>query len=883
MEAMGVKKRIGKLEHQEVGNRPMKQILITGARQHNLKNISLALPHQQLIVITGVSGSGKSSLAFDTLFAEGQRRYLESLSTQARQFLQNLDRPQVTSIEGLCPAIAIEQKPLPRNPRSTVGTITEIHDFLRVLYARLGTVLCSACGHMIRSHTIPQMVDEVLAWPDGSRLWVLAPLGSVNAGRLPRLLSGLMRDGFVRIRIDGRISPLEELRKLPRQPSYQVDVVVDRLVLSRERTQRLAESLETAAHRSDGWVTVLQEGGDKQRFTERFRCVDCGWEATAPTLSLFSFNHPAGACPQCKGLGMLSEDAIPNGAGRHGAEHQGDDSPAQPGWIPQGTSPCPVCKGARLNRQAQAVTLGGLAIHQLSALSIVKLQDWLVNLELPGPRREIGSRVLEEISRRLQTLIELGLSYLSLDRPANSLSGGEAQRIRLTHQISTCLAGVLYVLDEPSIGLHARDHARLLEIMKRLRDAGNTVVVVEHDPATIREADYVVDMGPGAGEQGGDVLYAGPTSGLLQHPTSLTGQYLSGRLHYPVPRQRRVANGAWLRLVGARGHNLKNVTVAFPIGCITCVTGVSGSGKSSLVLRTLYAALAQRLYGASLRPLRHDRIEGHDSLQRIAHVDQSSLDRTPRSNPATYTGIFTLVRQLYAQIPEARARGYRASRFSFNLKGGRCEVCKGDGTQRLDMHFLPPVSVTCPACHGTRFRRETLEIHFKGKSIADVLDLTIQQASTFFENISEIHRRLAVLQEVGLGYMRLGQHATEISGGEAQRIKLARELGRRESGNTLYVLDEPTTGLHVADISRLLHVLQRLAERGNTIIIIEHHLEVIKAADHVIDMGPEGGDEGGRVVVCGTPEAVACSQSSMTGRYLRPHLQAAGVAGNGGS
>jgi excinuclease ABC subunit A len=855
----------------------MEQILITGARQHNLKNVSLALPHRKLIVITGVSGSGKSSLAFDTLFAEGQRRYLEALSTQARQYLQNLDRPLVTSIEGLCPAIAIEQKPLTGNPRSTVGTITEIHDFLRVLYARLGKVSCATCGRLIRSHTIPEMVDEVLAWPDGSRLLILAPLGSVSAGRLPRMIMELVRDGFVRVRIDGRVAALEEVRTLPRQSSYQVDVVVDRLVLNHERTQRLAESLETAAHRSDGWVTVLQDGGDERRFTEKFRCVECGEEATAPNLSLFSFNHPAGACPECKGLGFLSEDADPAGASDREVEDQGRGPTAPPGWIPQGAVPCPACRGARLNSRARAVILDGLAIHQLSALSVIKLQNWVSNLELAGPRQQIGSSVLEEINRRLKTLMELGLSYLSLDRPANSLSGGEAQRIRLTHQISTFLSGVLYVLDEPSIGLHARDHVRLLEILKRLRDAGNTVVIVEHDLATIREADYVVDMGPGAGEQGGEVLYAGPTSGILQHPTSLTGQYLSGGLHLPTSSRRSAADGASLRLVGARGHNLKNVTVDFPIGCITCVTGVSGSGKSSLVLRTLYAGLAQRLYRAAVAPLPHEGIEGVDSLQRIAHVDQSLLDRTPRSNPATYTGIFTLVRQLFAQIPEARARGYRSSRFSFNIKGGRCEVCKGNGTHQLDMHFLPSVSVTCPACHGTRFRRETLEVHFKGKSIADVLNLTVQQALDFFENIPEIQRRLAVLQEVGLGYLRLGQPATEMSGGETQRIKLARELARRESGGTLFVLDEPTTGLHVADISRLLHVLRRLVERGNTIIVIEHHLEVIKAADHVIDMGPEGGNEGGRVVACGTPEQIADSPLSVTGRCLRPYLQFAGI------
>ncbi len=848
----------------------MKQILIKGARQHNLKNITVALPHEQLIVITGVSGSGKSSLAFDTLFAEGQWRYLESLSTQARQFLQQLDRPLVDSIEGLRPAIAIEQKPLPRNSRSTVGTITEIYDFLRVLYTRLGTVHCSNCGQIIQAHTVQQMVDRMLVWPDGSRLWVLAPLGVVNTTSLPRLLKSIRRDGFVRVRIDGQISSLEEIPSLPRQPSYQVDVVVDRLILNRESTQRLAESLEIAAHHSNGRVTVLREGGEEQRFTEKFCCLHCGRDAAAPTLSLFSFNHPTGACPQCKGMGVIADDASAYDTIPGNGATSADQPMTQLGWLSSAGGLCPGCGGGRLNRQAQAVTVGGLTIDSLSALPVADLHAWLANLQLPTSQREIGVRVLDEIARRLQTLIELGLPYVSLDRPTNTLSGGEAQRIRLTHQISSHLSGVLYVLDEPSTGLHPRDHARLMEILRRLRDAGNTVLVVEHDADTIRQADFVVDMGLGAGEKGGEVIYAGPAPGLLQHPTSLTGQYLTGQLRLPVSKARTLSDHAWLRVAGARGHNLKDVTAAFPVGCITCVTGVSGSGKSSLVLQTLYAALAQRLHRAALTPLPHTGIDGADSLARVVHIDQSALERSPRSNPATYTGAFAIIRQLYAQVPEARARGYRASRFSFNVKGGRCETCKGDGVQRLDMHFLPPVTVTCPVCHGTRFRRETLEVHFKGKSIADILNLTIQQASAFFENLPEIHRRLAVMQEVGLGYMRLGQPATQISGGEAQRIKLARELGRRETGTTLYVLDEPTTGLHLADIHLLLHVLQRLSERGNTIIVIEHHLEIIRVADYVIDLGPGGGNDGGSLVACGTPQEVAHSPNSITGQFLRP-------------
>jgi excinuclease ABC subunit A len=851
----------------------MKHIVITGARQHNLKNVSLSLPHQQLIVITGVSGSGKSSLAFDTLFAEGQRRYLESLSTHARQFLQQLDRPQVDRIDGLCPAIAIEQKPLQRNPRSTVGTITEIYDFLRVLYTRLGTVHCSRCGHVVRAHTIAQMVEEVLAWHEGSRLWVLSPQGAVEAAKLKRVLNAIARDGYVRVRIDGRITPLEEIPKLPRQESYALDVVVDRLILNRANSQRLGESLELATHRGQGLVAILQEGGDEKLFTEKHRCLHCGHEATELTVSLFSFNHPTGACPQCKGLGTVAETDSRGDHDKLADRASSGGTRVTPPRFPRVNAPCPFCKGGRLNQQAQAVTFGGLAIHQVCALPVTAVLEWIEGMDLTLTQSEIASRVFEEITGRLKTLAELGLPYLSLDRPANTLSGGEAQRIRLTHQISSQLSGVLYVLDEPSIGLHPRDHARLLHIMKRLRDAGNTVVIVEHDPATIRQADYVVDMGPGAGELGGEIIYAGSPAGLLEDPSSSTGRYLSGRVQLPLPRERRGADSGWLQLLGARGHNLKNVTVAFPLGAISCVTGVSGSGKSSLVLQTLYPALAHRLYRASASGLPYDRIDGAEPLQRVAHIDQSPLDRTPRSNPATYTGTFSLIRQLFAQLPEARARGYRANRFSFNIKGGRCETCKGDGIQRIEMYFLPPVSVICPVCHGARFRRETLEIQFKGQSIADVLNMTIQQAYSFFQNLPEIRRRLDVLQEAGLGYLRLGQPATQISGGEAQRIKLGRELGRRERGSTLYILDEPTTGLHLADIDRLLHVLQRLAERGNTVIIIEHHLEIIKAADYVVDLGPDGGEKGGLVVACGTPEEVARSAGSITGRYLLEHLQ----------
>jgi excinuclease ABC subunit A len=850
----------------------MDHIFISGARQHNLKNVSLELPHNKLIVITGVSGSGKSSLAFDTLFAEGQRRYLESLSTHARQFLQQLDRPDVDFIEGLNPAIAIEQKGLTKNPRSTVGTLTEIYDYLRLLFARLGTVHCPKCGLAVRAYTIVQMMDEILLWPSDSRLWVLAPLGEVTAERLPKLMGKLSRDGFLRVRIDGMLISLDTPLRLPRRPAYRVEVVVDRLVLNPEKLQRLSESLELGARLGQGMVSVSQEQGVERHFTEQFRCLNCNLEMAQPTLSLFSFNHPAGACPHCKGLGIAEEgtsklarkasaESMAAAAGLPGSERS-----------PTAGSVCPGCQGSRLNEQARSVKFGGLAIHQVSGLSIEELQDWITTVELAPAQKEIASRALAEVIKRVRTMLELGLSYLSLDRAGNSLSGGEAQRIRLTNQISTQLSGVLYVLDEPSIGLHVRDHQRLLDILLRLRDAGNTVVVVEHDPITMMQADYVVDMGPGAGLLGGEVIFAGAPAELLQHPHSTTALYLSGRKQIPLPTRRKPAEHGWLRLSGARGHNLKGVDAAFPLGCITTVTGVSGSGKSTLILQTLFCALSQQLQRSLQSPLPFDSLEGQELVNKIIHIDQTPLDRTPRSNPATYTGILSLIRNLYAQLPESRARGYHPNRFSFNVKGGRCEVCKGEGRQRIDMQFLPAVHVTCPACQGSRYRQETLEILYKGQSIADVLAMTVHQATSFFENIPEILRKLAMLQEVGLGYLALGQPATQLSGGEAQRIKLARELSRKSTGMTVYILDEPTTGLHFEDIQRLLHVLQRLANLGNTIIIIEHNLDVIKSADYVVDLGPEGGDAGGYVVTSGTLEEVMQAPTSYTGQYLRRHL-----------
>jgi excinuclease ABC subunit A len=846
----------------------MDHITISGASQHNLKNISLRLPHNQMIVFTGVSGSGKSTLAFDTLFAEGQRRYLESLTPYARQFFQQLDRPLVEAIGGLCPALAIEHKSLPRNPRSTVGTLTDIHDYLRLLYAHLGTVHCPECDQPVRTHTITQMIEELKRWPDGSRLWILAPLGTIPNAQLPHLFSRIARNGFLRVRIDGVLAALDPPPSLPRRSSYQVEVVVDRLILQMDKSRRLSEALELGSRIGQGRVVVLREQATEISFSEKFQCLNCGIELSKPTISLFSFNHPSGSCSTCRGLGYVSEDHDRNAVGEQqigqtdiGNEAQHPEKPV-----------CPACQGTRLNDKARTVKIDGLSIDQLSGLALSETHEWLSSLNLSPGEQEIADRPRKEAISRLRALQELGLSYLSLDRSSDTLSGGEAQRIRLIHQISTQLSGVLYVIDEPSVGLHARDHQRLLQMFFRLRDTGNTVLIVEHDPFTIMRADYVVDMGPGSGALGGEVIFAGPPEELLRHPTSLTGLYLSGQRRIPVLSHRVPFTRGALRLTGARGQNLKNITVEFPLGCITCISGVSGAGKSSLVFDTLHRALRQRLHRTKSPPLPFDHLQGMEFINKVMHMGQTLLDRTPRSNLATYIGLFALIRGLYAQVPEAKARGYQPERFSFNVKGGRCEVCKGLGQQRIDMHFLPSVHITCNACQGTRYRSETLDITYKGKTIADVLTMTVHQAHGFFENVPQMRQKLAMLQEVGLGYVTLGQPATTLSGGEAQRVRLARELSRKATGMTLYILDEPTMGLHLEDIQRLLHVLHRLADDGNTVLIIEHNLEVLKSADYLIDLGPEGGTGGGFVVACGTPEQVMQAPDSLTGWYLKQKL-----------
>jgi excinuclease ABC subunit A len=936
-------------------------IRIRGARSHNLKNLSLDLPRDRLIVITGLSGSGKSSLAFDTLYAEGQRRYVESLSAYARQFLEQMDKPDVDSIDGLSPAVAIEQKGLGRNPRSTVGTVTEVYDFLRLLYARAGEPYCFRCGEAIGAQTIPEVVDRLLELPEGTRIQVLAPVVRGRKGELRRELQDLRRGGFVRARVDGEVQDLAEEISLPKNQPHTIEVVVDRLVLKPGVERRLADSLEVAFRygAESCRVVVAREGGgqDEIVFSQRFACADCG--VSFPELSprLFSFNSPYGACAECGGLGAHSHfdpdlvvpderlslrqgaiapwgrkpspfhlsllaalgrglgfdldtafgdlpaqarQAILAGTGsreiefvherggkrfaftrpfegvlgmlekrRREAIGAGDDEDLS-AYL--GSRPCPACEGSRLRPEARHVRIGGRPIIDVTSLSVGDALGFFRELALPSHKREIARRLLEEIVARLGFLCEVGLQYLTLDRPALTLSGGEGQRLRLATQIGSSLVGVLYVLDEPSIGLHPRDNARLIAILERLRDLGNTVVVVEHDRDTILAADHVVDMGPGAGEHGGRVVAEGPPAAVLESPHSLTGQYLSSRRQLPLPEARRTGNGWTLRLAGARANNLRGVSVEIPLGTMTCVTGVSGSGKSSLIVDTLYPAIARKLHQTKVRAGEHDALEGWQFLDKVVDVDQSAIGRTPRSNPATYTGLFAVIRELFAATPDARVRGYGPGRFSFNVKGGRCEACRGDGLLRIEMHFLPDVFVVCEQCGGKRYNRDALEIRYRGRTIAEVLDLTIEDALALFSAIPAAASRLAVLVDVGLGYLRLGQPATTLSGGEAQRIKLARELSRRSTGRTLYILDEPTTGLHLADIECLLRVLSRLVEAGNTVIVIEHNLDVIKTADHVIDLGPEGGAEGGRIVAVGTPEEVAAAEGSHTGRWLRALL-----------
>ena len=929
------------------------KIVIQGARQHNLKDIDVELPRNQLVVITGLSGSGKSTLAFDTLYAEGQRRYVESLSTYARQFLERMDKPDVDLIEGLSPAIAIEQKTSSHNPRSTVGTVTEIYDYLRLLLARVGTPHCHRCGRPITSQSIDQIVDRVMALEENTRLVILAPLITGQKGSHEKLFSRLKKDGFARVRVDGDILEIEAVDKLAKTKKHDIDVVVDRLIVKATIRKRLADSMELALAQSEGIAKVQIPGGETILFSEKSACIKCDISYAEFTPASFSFNSPQGACRSCDGLGTTNELApeliVPNPklSLREGAvgvwarrnsmhfiefletlsKHYGTDiytpfedlpatfqrvilygSGTEPinfyfernrrrytyqktfeGVIPNlerryretdsnyirqeikqymNFRPCSECNGTKLNPASRSVKIGDLNISELTALSVAKLRNFFLDLKLEGKRQIIARRILKEIVERLGFLQSVGLSYLTLDRSAQSLSGGESQRIRLATQIGSKLTGVLYVLDEPSIGLHQKDNQRLLKTLIKMRDLGNTVLVVEHDDDTIRSADYVVDMGPGAGVNGGHVVFAGTPRKLLTHPSSLTGQYLSGRKSIPIPTGRRSNHRRKLILEGATQNNLKNIDAAFPLGSFICVTGVSGSGKSTLILETLYPALVQKLRHTRTPAGAHKCISGVEHVDRVINIDQSPIGRTPRSNPGTYTGLFSSIRELLSRTPEARMRGYKPGRFSFNVKGGRCEACRGDGIIKIEMHFLPDVYVACDVCHGDRYNRETLEIRYKGKNIREILEMTVNQATDFFLRIAKIRVKLQTLVDVGLGYIQVGQPATTLSGGEAQRVKLSRELSKRGSGKTVYILDEPTTGLHADDISKLLGVLNQLVEAGNTVIVIEHNLDVIKTADYIIDLGPEGGDEGGYVVGCGSPEEITAISNSYTGQYL---------------
>jgi excinuclease ABC subunit A len=938
------------------------QIRIRGARTHNLKALDLDLPRDKLIVLTGLSGSGKSSLAFDTIYAEGQRRYVESLSAYARQFLQLMQKPDVDSIEGLSPAISIEQKTTSHNPRSTVGTVTEIHDYMRLLWARVGVPYSPATGLPIEAQTVSQMVDRVLAMPEGTRLLILAPVIRGKKGEYRKELAEYQRRGFERVKINGALHLIAEAPKLDKKLKHDIEVVVDRVVVRDGLAQRLAESFETALALADG-IAYAEDADTNERtvFSQKFACPVSGFSIEEIEPRLFSFNSPQGACPACDGLGTesffdpalvvpnealsLKEGAIAPWAGnasspyydqtlaslaKHlkiGLEKPWEELPAEARqavlhgtgadivtlrykdglrayevakpfegvianlerrfretdnpWVRedlaryQAEKPCHACGGHRLKPQALAVKVAGCHIGEVSALSIRRAREWFagVNATLTPQRQEIARRILREIEERLQFLVDVGLDYLSLARSSATLSGGESQRIRLASQIGSGLTGVLYVLDEPSIGLHQRDNERLLGTLRRLRDLGNTVLVVEHDEDAIRTADHLVDIGPGAGAAGGTVVAQGTPAEVQAHPSSVTGAYLAGRREIPMPEARRkLDRKRAIRVVGATGNNLKDVTAEFPLGGFTAVTGVSGGGKSTLVIETLYNGLARRLMGSGLVPAPHARIEGLELIDKVIDIDQSPIGRTPRSNPATYTGLFAPIRDWFAELPDSRARGYKPGRFSFNVKGGRCEACQGDGVIKIEMHFLPDVYVTCDTCKGKRYNRETLEVKFRGKSIADVLDMTVTEAREFFSAVPAIHEKLKTLEEVGLGYIHLGQQATTLSGGEAQRIKLAKELSRRATGRTLYILDEPTTGLHFEDVRKLLEVLHALVAAGNTVIVIEHNLEVIKTADWVLDLGPEGGEGGGRIVAQGTPEEVAANPASHTGRFLAPIL-----------
>jgi excinuclease ABC subunit A len=943
-------------------------IHIHGAREHNLKNVSLDIPRDKLVVLTGLSGSGKSSLAFDTIYAEGQRRYVESLSSYARQFLGQMEKPDVDHIDGLSPAISIDQKTTSKNPRSTVGTVTEIYDYLRLLYARVGTPHCPQCGRVIERQSVDQMIEAIERYPEGSRLILMAPVVRGRKGEYNKLFDKFRKSGYVRVRVDGNIYELEEEINLDKNKKHTIEVVIDRIILRHGVRSRLADSLETALHLSEGLALVLlqvetADGHDEDEllFSQHFSCPDCNISLEEITPRSFSFNNPFGACPECSGLGQMTNiDAelvvfddklsLNEGAIRAGGWNFSDRSTWARGFIEalsarykfsldepfrklpkkirdiilfgnngevlevdttnskysrgiyrsdwigvvnslekryretssddmksyyeqfMSVTPCPVCNGARLKPESLAVHVGGMNISELTALPIKKARQFLQGVELTDRQKQIAAQINKELDARLAFLIDVGLDYLTLARASATLSGGEAQRIRLATQIGAGLMGVLYILDEPSIGLHQRDNSRLLGTLKRLRDIGNTVLVVEHDEETMMEADHIVDMGPGAGENGGYVVAQGTADEIMAEPRSITGQYLSGVKAIEVPAIRRKPDDRWLEINGACENNLKDIDVRIPLGIMTCITGVSGSGKSSLVNGIILKKLASDLNGARRYPGKYREISGIEHLDKVIDIDQSPIGRTPRSNPATYTGVFDLIRELYAGTQAARAKGYKQGRFSFNVRGGRCEACSGDGVNKIEMHFLPDIYVTCDVCKGRRYNQETLEVKYKGKSIADVLEMTVDEGLEFFENLPRIARKLQTLQDVGLGYIRLGQPSTQLSGGEAQRVKLATELSKRGTGNTFYILDEPTTGLHVADVHKLVDILSRLTENGNTVLVIEHNLDVIKTADYIVDLGPEGGDAGGLVIAEGTPEEVAEVETSYTGRYLKQIL-----------
>ncbi|NOS81260.1 MAG: excinuclease ABC subunit A [Nitrospira sp.] len=827
-------------------------IVIKGAREHNLKNIDVTIPRDQLVVITGLSGSGKSSLAFDTIYAEGQRRYVESLSAYARQFLEQMGKPDVDSIEGLSPAISIEQKSTSHNPRSTVGTVTEIYDYLRLLFARVGRPSCFQCGEEITAQTVQQMVDAIGLLPEGSKFQLLAPIVRGRKGEYRKELLDMRKAGYVRARVDGRLIDLDEDIALDKQKKHTIEIVIDRLVMKpgEALTRRLADSVETSLKLAGGLVGVLTDNGKVALYSEKLACIRCGVSYPEITPRVFSFNSPHGACPACDGIGYAMTP---------GSSDDEDFTLLEP---------CEVCKGARLRPESLSIKLAAQSIAEVTHLSVRAAADFFSSLKLTERELMIAHRILKEIRERLGFLVNVGLDYLTLDRAAATLSGGEGQRIRLATQIGSGLVGVLYILDEPSIGLHQRDNRRLLQTLLRLRDLGNTVVVVEHDAETMMAADHLLDMGPGAGTHGGQVIAQGTPHEVMGNLNSLTGQYLRGTQMVSLPRRERAAKG-FLSVIGAKKHNLKGVTAKIPLGLLTCVTGVSGSGKSTLVLEVLFHSLSQLLYQKKPKIDGCKELLGVDALDKVIDIDQAPIGRTPRSNPATYTGLFGFIRDLYSNLPESRVRGYKPGRYSFNVKGGRCEACQGDGLIKIEMHFLPDVYVTCEVCKGQRYNRETMEIHHKGKSIADVLNMTVDDAVEFFEHIPFIKRKLDTLHDVGLHYVKLGQSATTLSGGEAQRVKLSRELSKRPTGRTMYILDEPTTGLHFADVQRLLDVLDRLVEAGNTVVVIEHNLDVIKNADWIIDLGPEGGDRGGEIVAEGPPREIAKSKRSYTGQVLK--------------